>query len=434
MLRNLNKRYKDLKGYRDSWYSLTANRLVMTLGPLRGEINADICVIGGGFTGISAAYELVQKGYSVVILEKDTLCGGASGKSGGQLLRGYAASPATMIDRYGFGNTKFMNNVSLEGLALILDRIRQHDIDCDLKFGHVTAATKKRHIKELENEVKEWSEIGHDDFIMLDKNQTQDIVKSKKYIGGLYDPKGAHFHPLNYALGVAEAAQLQGVKIYDMTPAIEIVPGKTPKIMTPQGVVKAKYVLIAGAVRVKGVEVISDVSMDVTAHMIATEPLGEERARRLISTDVAVADANFVMNYFRISNDYRLLFGGNCNYSNRDFMGQDRYLRARLLKVFPELKHTAIEHCWYGPLNFTINRMPHLGRVNENIFYAHGFGGHGMITTNILGKVMAEAVMGTAERFDVFASIPHLPFPGGDFTKRPLFVLGMTWYKLRDML
>ena len=434
MLRNLNKRYKDLKGYRDSWYSLTANRLVMTLGPLTEEINADVCIIGGGFTGISAAYELVQQGYSVVILEKDTLCSGASGKSGGQLLRGFAQSPRDMADRYGSDTARFMNNVSLEGLALILQRIRDLNIDCDLKFGHLTAATRNKHIKALHYEADEWREIGHDDFTFLNKEETQSIVKSKKYIAGLYDPKGAHFHPLNYALGVAEAAQLRGVKIFDETPALEIVHGKTPKIMTPQGVVKAKYVLIAGAVSMKGVDMIADTSIDAAAHMIATEPLGEERARRLITNDTAIADANFIMNYFRISSDYRLLFGGNCNYSNRDFKGQDRYLRNRLLKIFPELKHTAIEHCWYGPLNFTINRMPHLGRIGANVFYAHGFGGHGMISTNILGKIMAEAIMGTAERFDVFARIPHMPFPGGDLTKRPLFVLGMTWYKLRDLL
>jgi gamma-glutamylputrescine oxidase len=420
--------------YTIPWYALSANRLIATLGTLKNEVNCDICVVGGGFTGLSAALELAERDFSVILLEKDTVAFSASGRNGGQIIRGYAKSPETMIEKFGLADTKFMCNVTLEGLDLITSRINKYRIRCDLKMGHLTAALTESHIADLQAEAKAWSKIGHNDLQVLDKNATQSLVKAKPYVGGLFDPRGAHFHPVNYALGLAQAGQSQGLRIHDETEALEIIPGDKPRVVTPRGTVTAKYVILAGAIKLKGTEPIIRRSITATAHMIATEPLGERRARNIMSKDVAVSDARFIMDYYRFSADYRLLFGGNCNYSDLDLPGEGDRLRQRMLKLFPALQMARIDHCWRGPLEFTINRMPDIGRLTPQVYYAHGFGGQGLIATNILGKILAEAVTNQAQRFDVFAKIKHANFMGGNMLKRPLFVLGMIWYQLLDLL
>jgi gamma-glutamylputrescine oxidase len=419
--------------YNIPWYALSANRLIATLGPLKSEVNCDICVIGGGFTGISAALELSLKGFSVTLLESRSIAFSASGRNGGQLIRGFAKGVEYMTAKFGASDAAFMNKVTIEGLGLIINRIATHGIKCDLKMGHLTAALSKKHIADLQAEKEAWKKLGFDDLEMMDERAVQDIVKAKGYVGGLFDPKGAHLHPINYALGVAQAAQKAGCRIYDETPALEIIPGPTPKVITARGQVNCKFVVIAGATNVKGAEMLVRRAITATAHMIATEPLGLRRARNLMSKDVAVSDARFIMDYYRFSADYRLLFGGNCNYSDMDIPGQDERLRQRMTKIFPAMRMVRIDHCWRGPLELTINRMPDIGRLTPQIYYAHGFGGQGIIATNIVGKVIAEAIGGQAQRFDVFAKVKHGNFMGGEMLKRPLFVAGMMWFKLKDL-
>ena len=339
-----------------------------------------------------------------------------------------------MVSKFGAADAAFMCKVTMEGLGTVLNRINNHEIKCDLKFGHLTAALNKKHLAELKSEQDAWKKIGYTDLEMLDARGVQDIVKAKPYIGGLMDPKGAHFHPINYALGVAQAAQRAGCRIHDETPVTEIIPGAQPKVITARGKVNAKFVILAGVTNVKGAEILARRSIRATAHMIATEPLGQRRARNLMNKDVAVSDARFIMDYYRFSSDYRLLFGGNCNYSDMNIPGEDERLRQRMLKIFPAISMVRLDHCWRGPLEFTINRMPDVGRLSPQIYYAHGFGGQGIIATNIIGKILAEAVGGQAQRFDVFAKIKHGNFPGGDSLKRPLFVAGMMWFKLRDLV
>lgn len=428
------KKYENIKEFKSSWYAMTSNRLIVTLGALKGEVNCDICVVGAGFTGLSAALELVQKGFSVALLDAQPLAMNASSKNGGHLIRGYNKSPAWLAAKYGLQDAKLLCNMTLEGLALILERIKTHDIKCDLKFGHLTAALNDHHIRDLRQEVKDWEKIGHKDLQVIDEKAVWDMVRTEKYKGGLYDPKGGHFHPHNYLLGLAHTAQRMGVKIYDETKVMEIVTAPQPKVITAQGAVNAKFVILAGATDMKGAFPIRSRSITAQAHMIATEPLGERRARDILPRDVAVTDCRFLMDYYRLSHDNRLLFGGNCNYSDVDYPGEDKRLRQKMVTLFPALKMTRIDHCWRGPLDMTINRLPHVGRLAPQVFYAHGFGGHGVLCTNLMGKVLAEAVGGTATRFDVFAKIGHAPLVGGSLLKRPLFVLGMLWYRLRDLL
>lgn len=428
------KNYENLKSYTNSWYALTTNRLVVTLGSLQEEVNCDVCVVGGGFTGLSAALELAEKGLSVIVLEAGEIASGATGRNGGQILRGFAQSPGYLVDRYGLHDAKMLSHLSLEGMALIMARIQQHDIKCDLKFGHLTAAVKENLVPPLKQEIEEWKRIGYDDLVYLDRQQTQAMVRTEKYVGGMFDQKAAHFHPMNYALGLAHAAQKKGCKIYDKTRAVEIVRGLSPKVVTERGSVSAKFVIMAGVNNVQGTEILAKRVMPVTTHMIATEPIREDKAQHIMTKDIAVADNRGIMDYYHLSADRRMLFGGNCNYSAKSYHGEDKRLRARMVNLFPELVGIPLEHCWQGPLEFTINRLPDIGRISNQIYYAHGFGGQGVVATNIAGKVIAEAVAGTAQRFDVFSKIKHASFPGGDMLRRPLFVLGMTWYRLKDLL
>lgn len=420
--------------YNIPWYALSANRLLATLGTLKNEVNCDICVVGGGFTGLSAALELALKGFSVTLLESRSIAFAASGRNGGQVLRGFSKSVDWMISKYGLADASFMTKVTMEGLGLILNRVSTHEIKCDLKFGHLTAAFNTKQVDELKVEQAAWKKLGYDDLQILDQRAVQDIVKAKPYVGGLFDPKGAHFHPINYALGIAQAAQKAGLKLHDETEALEVIPGPSPVVVTPRGRVNCKFVILAGVTNVKGAEPLTRRTITATAHMIATEPLGLKRARNLMAKDVAVSDARFIMDYYRFSHDYRLLFGGNCNYSDMNLPGEDERLRQRMIRLFPAMRMVRIDHCWRGPLEFTINRMPDVGRLGANVYYAHGFGGHGVIATNIIGKILAEAVAGQAQRFDVFAKIKHGNFMGGEMLKRPLFVAGMTWFKLMDMV
>ena len=431
----MTKKYENVKEYHDPWYALTANRLLMTLGGLRDEVNCDVCVIGAGFTGLSAALELADKGYSVTLLEKDSIAGLASGRNGGHMQRGFSQSPGWLIQQYGLETAKFLCNVSLEGLALMLARMEDHEIKCDVKFGHLTAATKPKHEAELQRDIKDWQQLGHKDIDWWDEKTVQDTVMTGKYTGGLFDKKGGHLHPYNYALGIAQAFQRLGGKIYDQTAAVDIIPGEPNRVLTATGgTVHAKFVVIAGVTGMRGLARLRKTSMTATAHVIATEPLSDARRQQIMTRDIAVIDNRFIMDYYRFTSDNRLLFGGNCNYSDREYAGEDSRLRERMTDLFPVLKMTRIDHCWRGPLDLTMNRMPHLGQLTPHIYFAHGFGGQGVILTNILGKIMAEAVAGTAERFDVFARLRHKPFPGGDLMKRPLFVAAMTWFRLRDML
>lgn len=428
------KKCENVKEYESSWYSLTPNRLLATLGAPKGEINCDVCVVGAGFTGLSAALELAQKGYSVVVLEAETIGAGASGRNGGHLQRGYIHSPATLAGKFDPATAKHMCNWSLEALGLLIARIQKHDIKCDLKFGHLTAAENDKHKKHLKEEIDAWAKIGHNDLQYLDEAETQGLVKTKRYTGGLFDPKGGHFHPLNYALGLARALQVAGGKIYEKSPVTEIRQGDPAKVFTAQGKITAKYVVLGGMVNARGVEGLSSKVITATAHVIATEPLGPERAHNILTKDIAVIDANFIMNYFRLSEDRRLIFGGNCNYSDRDYKGQDEWLRRRMVSLFPKLALVGLDHCWRGKLDITLNRLPHMGRFSPNIFYAHGYSGHGVILSNMAGKLIADAVSGTAEKFDVFTKIKHHDFIGGSLLKRPLFMLGMLWFRLRDLL
>ena len=404
---------------------MTPNRLLVTLGVLRGEINCDVCVIGAGFTGISAAFELVQKGYSVTLLEAKTIVDSAPGKNGSHLLRGYHNSPGYLAKKYGAARAKMLCNMTLEGLGIIVQRIAKHDIKCDLKFGHVTTALNEDHVSSLKKRMDEWAKLGHTDMKYLGKREIPAFVDSKKYIGGLFDPKGAHFHPMNYALGVTQTAQNAGCKIYDETPVLSVTQGSPARVVTKHGAVNAKFVILGGYVRIPGIPRLNKKIIPAAMPMLATQPLGDRISHKIIPKNSAIIDSNHIMNYFNLSEDNRLLFGS---------YGQGIDLRQRMAAIFPDLAEARIAHQWNNPMDFTLNHMPNFGRLSANIFYAQGYCGQGIILGNLAGRLIADAVSGTAERFDVFARIGHLSIPSGDLLKQRILALAMVWYRLQDLL
>lgn len=415
------------QNYNNSWYAVTPNRLLVTLGPLKGEINCDVCVIGGGFTGLSAAFELVQKGYSVTLLEANVLTDSSPALEGGHLLRGYYHSPGRLARKYAPAKAKMLCNMTLEGLALIVGRIAKHEIKCDLKFGHVTTALSSTHVSDLKRRIDEWAKLGHTDLKFLDAAQVYEHVESERYLGGLLDPKGAHFHPLNYALALAQIAQQAGCKIYDETRVTAIRNGATAHVETKGGVVNAKFVVLSGYIRIPGIPALNRKIIPVPMQMVATQPLGDRISHKILPKNSAIIEASHIMNYYKLSHDNRLLFGTLGQRAGSD-------IRQRIGEVFPSLAQARFAHQWNSPVEFTLNHMPSFGRQSENIFYAHGYCGQGIILGNLAGKLIAEAVSGTAERFDVFAKIKHLSIPGGNRFKQRILNLGMAWYRLQDSL
>ncbi|MDT8388467.1 MAG: FAD-binding oxidoreductase [Thiogranum sp.] len=418
-----------------SYYAATANP-APDRQALNAAIDVDVCVIGAGLTGCSTALNLVEKGYSVAVLEANRVGWGASGRSGGQMIFGYACDMQKLENLVGPQDARLLWDVSVEALNYSRSLIDRFDIQCDLKSGHLHAAVKPRHQRTLESWQQELEkDYGYTGLQLLDREALGTLLQTDAYAGGLLDPNSAHLHPLNYTLGLAAAAESAGAVIYENSAAERIEYDARPTVTTASGRVRCKYLVFCGNAYLGGVEnSLRKKTMPVGTYIIATEPLGEQRARALIANDMAVADMNFVLDYFRLSADHRLLFGGRVSYSTVAPLNLSRAMRPRMLKIFPQLGEVKIDYSWGGFVSITANRAPHFGRLRDNVYFAQGFSGHGIALTGMAGKLMADAIAGTAEKFDVFTRIPHLSFPGGPLFRTPALMLAMTWYRLRDLL
>lgn len=416
-----------------SYYAATAND--RTRHPsLVGEVTADVCVIGGGFTGLSAALHLAEGGYDVVLLEGERLGWGASGRNGGQICTAYNKSMAEIEALVGKDGARAMWQVELDSKQMIRDRVARHGIDCDLTWGYLHAASKPSHMPDLAETRDEWAAYGYTDTAMLDKGELEQRLGSKIYHGALWEGNAGHVHTLNYALGLGRAAAEAGVRIFEESRVVALEKQPDPLVKTGQGTVKAKYLVAAGNAYLGNlIGKLHHRVMPVSSFILATEPLGEERARSLIANDDAVCSSENIVNYYRLSKDGRMLFGGRANYSGYEPKDLFSYMRPRMLRVFPQLADAGLAYCWGGKLAITLDRLPHVGALDGRIFFAHGFSGHGVALSGICGKLIAEAVAGTAEQFDVMAKIRHQPFPGGPI-RMPMLALGMMYYRLRDLL
>jgi gamma-glutamylputrescine oxidase len=418
-----------------SYYAATANDFA-ALDPLRGEVSADVCVVGGGFTGLSAALHLAERGYKVVLLEANQIGWGASGRNGGQINTGLRKSPPDLIAAFGLERAKALFDLSEEARALIRDRVARHNIACDLKSGTMLAASKSRDLGWMEEEIRCFEQqMGYRQARLLDRGQARQIIGSDLYHGAIEDRGGGHLHPLNYALGLAAAAKAAGTVLHDKTTvtAIDTVTGGYV-VRGGQGQVRATYVVLGCNAYLGDLEPrIAGKIMPIANYIIGTEPLSDAEATSLIANDACVCDTKFVVSYYRLSADRRLLFGGGEAYTPTPPRDIAAFVRPYMLRVYPQLASKRIDYGWGGMLAITVSRLPHIGRVG-NLFYAHGYSGQGVATTGIAGKLIAEAMAGTAERFDVFTGIRHQTFPGGTLLRHPLLVLAMLWYAMRDRL
>lgn len=418
-----------------SYYAASANPAPVH-PPLRGDQTADVCVIGGGIAGCSTALELAERGYKVVLLEGQRIGWGASGRSGGQAITGFASGQHKLVQQVGAQNARRMWDISLEGLQLIRDRVAKHNIECDLHWGQMHVAIKPRQREDLLHEQREAEQTyDYRQLEFMERAQVEALLETKRYVAGLYDSGSGHLHPLNYTLGLGAAASAAGVTIHERSLVTNITHDQPAVVTTAGGTVRAKFVVLCcNAYLNTLVPSLRSRIMPVGTYIVATEPLGEARMHRLMRKNIAVTDTNFVLDYFRRSADHRLLFGGRVSYSGLDAFNTSNATRKRMLKVFPQLSDVRIEYAWGGYVDITMNRAPDFGRVAPHIYYLQGFSGHGIALTGVAGRLAAEAIAGQAERFDLFTRISHRNFPGGQLLRTPALVLAMLWYRARDLL
>jgi gamma-glutamylputrescine oxidase len=420
-----------------SYYAASANP-APDRPPLTGDIEADVCVVGGGIAGCSTALHLAERGYNVVLLEANRIGFGASGRSGGQAIVGYACSQDKLVAQVGQADARKMFDISVEALDLMKVLIGKHHIDCDLHWGHLHAAIKPRQVTDLRSHQDELAEqYGYTSTRWLDRAELAQILNTERYIGGLRDDRSGHLHPLNYTLGLAAAAEAAGAKIHEQAMVVGIEQGAIVRLRTAAGhSVRAKHVALCcnAFIDERISRKLRDRIMPVGTYIIATEPLGEARIGSLVRENVAVSDVNFVLDYFRRSDDHRLLFGGRVSYSGRDALNTANATRVRMLNVFPSLADARIDYAWGGHVDITMNRAPDFGRLAPNVYYLQGFSGHGIALTGIAGQMVAETIAGQAERFDLFTRLRHHDFPGGPALRMPGLVLAMLWFRLKDLL
>lgn len=416
-----------------SYYAASANP-APERPALEAAISVDVCVVGGGFTGLSAALDLASKGYRVALLEAERIGWGASGRNGGQLVNGYSRPLDVIERRYGPAVAHGLGSWALEGAALIRERIARYGIACDLVDGGFMAALTAKHMREMEDQAKVWARFGHDRMQLVDKAGLAPIVTSDRYVGGMLDPVGGHFHPLNFALGEAAGLEALGGAIFEGSRVTRIVPGQRPVAHTSRGAVACDAMILCGNAYLGNAEPsLSRKIMPVSSQVIATEPL-PELAERLLPVNACVEDARYILDYFRRTADGRILYGGGTVYGGRDPASILAKIRPNMLKTFPELAKARIDFAWSGNFALTLTRVPQIGRLAPGIYYSHGDSGHGVTTTQLLGRICAEAVAGELERFDLFSSLPHPPFPGGQLLRAQLATLGSWYYAIRDRL
>lgn len=420
----------------DSYYAATAIGL-KDYASLAGDVSCDVCVIGGGFTGLSSALHLAERGYDVKLIEAERISWGASGRNGGQMATGQRKNVLALERIVGVDDAKLLWGLAEEAKATVKERIARHKITCDLKPGVLMVAYKRLENAWFERYVealRERYDYRHVRIVSVD--EVADMIGTNIYHGGALDSGAGHLHPLNYALGLARAAGDAGAQLFENSRAKRIQRvANGSDVYLERGKVHARYVVLACNGYLGRLEArISGKIMPINNFILATEPLEQDKARSLIRDDVAVQDTKFVIDYYRLSADHRLLFGGGENYTSRFPSDIKRFVRKYMLRVYPQLADTRIDYAWGGTLAITMNRLPTFGRLEGDVYYAQGYSGSGVALASMGGKLIAEAIAGTAERFDIFARIPQRTFPGGTLLRWPGLVLGMLYYTLRDKL
>jgi gamma-glutamylputrescine oxidase len=417
-----------------SYYAATANDATR-YPALTGAVKADVCVIGGGFSGIATALTLAERGHSVVLVEANRIGWGASGRNGGQMIGGISGEEA-IKSQLGDAGRKLVRDIRYRGHEIIEGRIAKYDIACDLKSGWMEVAARPSHMKKIRRHVEERiKDRGGDHLEIVEPEAMASVLGTGAYHGGYIDRRSGHLHPLNLCLGEARAAAALGVKIFEDTRVIDYLGGPKPWVQTERGRVEAKTIVMAGEIydRFKR-QSLNGLMLPTSSYIVATEPLSEAVARDICPQDLAVADSNTVLDYFRLSADRRLLFGGRCDYANRDRSDIASAIRPRMLKIFPQLAGVKIDYAWKGNIAIIVNRVPVIGRLEPNVYFMQGYCGHGVNATHIAAEIVSDAICGTSEKFDLFAGIRHIRLPLSDMFGNEMLAIGMLYYRLLDML
>jgi gamma-glutamylputrescine oxidase len=422
-----------MTSHANSYYAASAHKQDARPA-LAGAQTTDICIIGAGFTGISAAIELAERGIPCIVLEAVRVGFGASGRNGGQIVNGYSRDLDVISKRYGEGPGRAIGAMALEGGSIIRERVQKYKIDCDLVNGGLFTAFTPKQMHGLEHHRAVWAQFGHTGMDMVDRAGLAKHVVTDRYVGGLIDHLGGHIHPLNLVQGEAAAAESLGVTIFENSPVISVDTGSNPIVKTAAGEIRCKTVLVCGNAYIGDLlPEIGGKIMPVSTQVLATEPLGDQAAK-LLPSNVCVEDANYVLDYYRRTADNRILYGGGIVYGGQDPASIRAKILPNMLKTFPGLKDARIDYAWSGNFALTLTRFPQMGRLTPTVLFSHGCSGHGVTTTHLLGRLLGEAVAGKPERFDIIAALPYYPFPGGKLFRVPMTVAGSWYYRARDRL
>jgi gamma-glutamylputrescine oxidase len=430
---------KELGVIENSWYEASVQR-PPPQPPLTGATSADVCVVGGGYAGLSAALELAERGFQVVLLEAQRVGWGASGRNGGQALVGFGSDGEEAIERQlPREDARRAWDVTVQALDLLHERVARHGIACDWQPGYLSLATRARKAGPLRRWMDHVMRSYDYPLQWLGPDELPRRIASPRFHSAVYDARSGHLHPLKYCLGLAAAARDAGVRIHESSPAFVVDRGPRPVVKTGQGECSCDFVVLAGNVYLGeyGDAIAPELGlriMPVGTYMIGTEPMAPARADALMQGRPAASDTNFILDYFRLTPDHRLLFGGADSYTGSTPRNLVARMRTAMLRVFPQLDDLRVEHAWGGFVDLTLNQAPHFGRLGSNVYFVQGFSGHGLVLAGMAGRLVAEAIAGQAERFDLLARIRHLPFPGGALMRTPALVLGMLYYRLRDAM
>lgn len=422
------------KQHTASYYAATAND-TRQRPSLAGDATADVSVIGAGFTGLSSALHLAEQGFSVIVLEANRIGFGASGRNGGQIVHSYSRDMDFIERNYGADTANAMGAMAFEGGRIIRDFVKRYAIQCDLKDGGIFAACTNAQLDEMASKKRLWEKHGHQQLEMLDAHSIRHYIGSSRYTGGLLDKSGGHFHPLNLVLGEAAALESLGGVIYEDSQVVRVEQGSRVRLYTEQGSVSAEHVVVAGNAYLGGlIPQLAQKSMPCGSQVLATEPLSAAMQQALLPQGQCVEDCNYLLDYYRLSGDGRLIYGGGVTYGAREPGRIEQLIRPNMLKTFAQLANVKIEFAWTGNFLLTLMRLPQFGRIGNNIYYAQGYSGHGIASSHLAGRLICDAIRGESERFDVFAGLPQHSFPGGRLLRVPLTAMGAWYYNLRDRL
>ena len=418
----------------NSYYAATVNE-VTDYPVLEGNISVDICVVGAGFTGVATALTLAERGFSVALVEANRIGWGASGRNGGQLINGISGL-AKIQQKYGDGIADMLWDLRWRGNDIIHERVAKYGIECNLKNGFIETALKPRHLSDLEDYAAQMERHNHRyPYELWDREKTHKMLGTDAFLGGFVSYRDGHLHPLNLCIGEARAAHQLGVQIFEQSPVTGIEHGARPRVKTATGQIEADSVVLAGnAYHLLEPKHLSNLTFPAGSYIVGTEPLSDETVAEINPLDLAVCDLNEVVDYYRLSADKRMLYGGRCNYSGREPASIKAAIVPRMLKIYPQLKNVRIDYEWGGTIGIVLNRVPTLGRIHQNVYYCQGYSGHGVNATHILGEITADAVGGTMEKFDLFADMKHFRIPGSQWIGNQIIALGMLYFRLKDRL